>query len=613
MTTAMVAEKAGKVEGIVKSKVAVVPAAPVAAVPLGNLEEVELSRIYLDGGNHRMKELEDAEGVTRMAESLAREGQQQPIRVTQVHPVTHNTPFRLVFGERRFTAAGKLGWKTIKAFVSGPMSDLEIESVRAIENLARRDLELAEIVRLVCKLSEVLTADGKTRGEDLSEEQVCQAIAKRLGHAVSWVRDHLRLGRFSEKSVGFRLMAEGMKQPDGAFVKLPKQHAREIAKLADPTVRDEVAEWCLTRKYNWDEVPRHIEEVRERCSELMFTLKTVPWKLDMTFAGRQACVGCPHNSKNDLKLFDGGEKSDLAAAAEGLCLNKQCFDVKRAEAERISKAEAARVAKEIKAEPKKDQKSAMNTKTLEAQAPAGLRGDSFAQQVVQQVEKKPAAAKKRLAAGDLKESPETKANRELERAMSEYGTKIFKVVLDAAYGKPGRAAATAMLGENKLVPNGYDKKIITPVVMKLLKGTKAPTIADIAAIEKDVEGSYCPVTNSLEQVSTEVLIELAATWELKVPRAPVLADFMPKAEKLLKAGPLNHACPSCKVGVGKPCLTGDLPAGVKVHASRSKLANAETAKVHPPVGKVIAANKAKGGGKTKAAAAVKGKKKQKKK
>ena len=76
-------------------------------------------------------------GLNDLVSSLETNGQLSPIRV-RVSPKGKDK-YQLVFGHRRFMAAKKLDWKTIRAeVVSASEEKMAIESL--IENLDRKDL-----------------------------------------------------------------------------------------------------------------------------------------------------------------------------------------------------------------------------------------------------------------------------------------------------------------------------------------------------------------------------------------------------------------------------------------------------------------------------------------
>jgi len=80
------------------------------------------------------KELEDIESLM---ESMRKYGQLCPIIIN-----SHN---ELLAGERRLTAAIRLGWPTIEAIVLDKDDELEMLEIELEENLARANLSNSEI------------------------------------------------------------------------------------------------------------------------------------------------------------------------------------------------------------------------------------------------------------------------------------------------------------------------------------------------------------------------------------------------------------------------------------------------------------------------------------
>jgi ParB/RepB/Spo0J family partition protein len=69
-----------------------------------------------------------------------------------VQPNKDGTKFELIWGNRRYLAAKKLGWKTIDAVYANTETEEESMIVNAIENMQREDVPLAEQGRIFAEL-----------------------------------------------------------------------------------------------------------------------------------------------------------------------------------------------------------------------------------------------------------------------------------------------------------------------------------------------------------------------------------------------------------------------------------------------------------------------------
>jgi len=126
----------------------------------------------IDPPRHPLRESAESEGIDELAESMRAVGLLQPITV-----VEHGGRFEVLVGHRRYLASRYLGWTEIPAMVvdgEGP----SWVSVRAVENLQRRDFRFAEEVGMVVGLYDALGQDV-----DLVAETLCRGRA--------WVDDRL--------------------------------------------------------------------------------------------------------------------------------------------------------------------------------------------------------------------------------------------------------------------------------------------------------------------------------------------------------------------------------------------------------------------------------------
>lgn len=106
---------------------------------MAEIVNVRMSEIR-PGDNDRV--VFEAAGLRELADSLAAHGLAQPITV---RPMAAGG-YEIVAGERRWRAAGLLGWATIPAIVR-ELSDEDAAAVMLLENIARRDLSPIEEAR----------------------------------------------------------------------------------------------------------------------------------------------------------------------------------------------------------------------------------------------------------------------------------------------------------------------------------------------------------------------------------------------------------------------------------------------------------------------------------
>jgi uncharacterized ParB-like nuclease family protein len=108
------------------------------------------------------------ERVTKMAESLARDGQQHPIIVFTV-TVSPSPSYRIISGATRLAAASKLNWKFIQAKVVPGGAGVDHQIAELVENEFRADLSKSERTRMRARLKELRADQEKLLADALSE------------------------------------------------------------------------------------------------------------------------------------------------------------------------------------------------------------------------------------------------------------------------------------------------------------------------------------------------------------------------------------------------------------------------------------------------------------
>ncbi|MCC7666641.1 nucleoid occlusion protein [Liquorilactobacillus satsumensis] len=121
----------------------------------------------------------NSEKLAELAETLKEHGLLQPIIVREYEP----EHYEIIAGERRFRAAGLLGWEKIPALVK-QLSDNEAASLAVVENLQREGLTVIEEAKAYQELMQL---------NKLTQNELAQAIGK----SQSFVANKLRLLKLS--------------------------------------------------------------------------------------------------------------------------------------------------------------------------------------------------------------------------------------------------------------------------------------------------------------------------------------------------------------------------------------------------------------------------------
>jgi len=556
-------------------------APPILGVNLkGELLDVELAKI-IDPKlpSDRLERDGDDERVRHLAKSMSEVGQLQPVMLERLV----DGRFARVFGRRRVSAARILKWDTIRAVVVPPLPDDVRRTVVAVENVQRQDLTPAEETLAVSELLELQAhAAAKQLGKPLAEGCgawsgrmvssavsfdeagpeakkalshdalldhrvrgiACELVAAMLAKPATWVRDRMYLLRLPDKAR--KLVLDG---------KLPLAHAREIAKLADEKRRAELAEdYAAGGDMSIsDSEPGKLEELQEDVRRSVFALNVVQWKLEVPFAGKPACEGCPHNSISSPGLFEhGGDVSkdmkagrgtyasiDAAKASDaGVCTLPACYEAKL----RSAKAAISATAKKIvdRPTPKKGEPAAKPISVPEYIDPKALdkkvrdrrqtnRGGTSGGHGPK--------AKKIDPAKAAREKAKQEAERKLEVALENRAAKAKKAI-DAALARiPGAALLLdLLLGTSAFrgMSSSYNLKkaqrvASSPAVASAVKKLKKPTLEHFVAIEKELRSGLNSISTWTDRNNGFVDV-LAKALGVEVEPAPTLDQFLAEAK-----------------------------------------------------------------------------------
>lgn len=145
--------------------------------------DIALSQIWIDRPSRQRKEIE----IEDLLESIPRRGVLVPIIVVEEEG-PGGQPYKLIAGERRFTASRQLALPTIPARLLQDLPPVEQRVVEFEENLRRKDLGWQDQCIAMAGLHEILTQQN---GEAWTYVQT----AENLGYSITWVQRCCRVAK----------------------------------------------------------------------------------------------------------------------------------------------------------------------------------------------------------------------------------------------------------------------------------------------------------------------------------------------------------------------------------------------------------------------------------
>ena len=145
--------------------------------------DISLKEIWIDRANRQRKELV----IDDLLESIPRNGVLVPI-ILLPEEGPAGQPYKLIAGERRYTASTKLGLPTIPARMLPELSAVEQRVVEFEENLRRKDLGWQDQCLAMAGLHEVLT-------QQHGSEWNYTKTAENLGYSPAWVQRCCRVAK----------------------------------------------------------------------------------------------------------------------------------------------------------------------------------------------------------------------------------------------------------------------------------------------------------------------------------------------------------------------------------------------------------------------------------
>lgn len=520
----------------------------------------------------RIPGLEDQAEIEGLARSMHAATQLQPILLE----LTSRGLVR-VFGRRRVAAARLLGWKTIRATVVPELSEVQRRTVIAVENIQRKqltaveetigvaeliELQALEAARQVCQETRTTLGNaGAWSGRVVQEvdverimgcppdqiaanrhdvlldhrvrDRACVLVGALLSRDAKWVRDRMYIGRLGTHAR--ELIRAG---------KLPLQHAREIAKVADEDRRRELAEAYAAGGNTSisDTEPGRFIELQNEVSRCLMSLEQAPWKLDVEFAGRPACVTCHLNSVNQPGLFEHGGRISLDMvggvgrgyeeikdkdAATGICTGRDCYAAKLRVAKQALADTASRVV---------DRNQAARPEAIRI-----LDKTAINEKVSERRRLRQAQPRTSSGGGEdttrpgIAPNPRRMAEGKFEDAMRQYLMKREHEIAAKVIGKePVRCAYATLLASYlsrvAAMPKAkMDRAFKSPEFISAVKCLTNPTGKDFVAIANLYDGG-CPdeFFPCYENGADETCLRVVAVLGLSDGPAPKLEDFMPK-------------------------------------------------------------------------------------
>ncbi|MDQ4121703.1 MAG: ParB/RepB/Spo0J family partition protein [Acidobacteriota bacterium] len=259
----------------------------------------------------------DLAALDELADSLKQHGFIQPITV---RPNGSPESFEIVCGERRYRAALKAELKEVPVIVKN-LTDEQVLDLQIQENLQRQDVH---------PLDEALGYEHlqKTLNIGISE------LALRVGRSEKYVVNRLKLNDLTDEIK--ELLSKDV---------LPVGHALEISKYP-AEIQTEILSFCFGTTWVPGQghvpdaaKPKPLRSVVEQIGEkILLNLKQAPFSTKATNlrADGLACVECPQRTGAETLLF-----AELNEAKADCCLNKICYEGKRARHIELQRAAAS--------------------------------------------------------------------------------------------------------------------------------------------------------------------------------------------------------------------------------------------------------------------------------
>ncbi len=175
---------------------ALIPQVPSEAVKTEEQPKEGLFHISIDkikSNPYQPRTRMDEEKLSELTASIREKGIIQPVVVRPA-----GEEYELVAGERRLTAAKRLGWEKIPVVITGKLSKEEMLELSLIENLQREDLNPIDTAKGYKRLMEECSISQDQMAQKIGKDRSTIANTLRLLHLPEEVQKSVSEGELSE-------------------------------------------------------------------------------------------------------------------------------------------------------------------------------------------------------------------------------------------------------------------------------------------------------------------------------------------------------------------------------------------------------------------------------
>ena len=236
--------------------------------------EIEIEKIIVK--SNPRKDFGDMDELTA---SVKEKGVIEPVIVKSLD----NGKFELIAGERRLRAAKSAGLKKIPCQVYSEGSESDIEEIKLIENIHRKDFNPVE------------EAEAFKTYLDSAKHSI-DTLSKRISKSKMYIQRRLELLNLPDEIQ--KSLCDG---------KIQLGHALMLARIKNRSDQKKMLKEIVRNKMGVTESEKHLkyDDSFARLEDSVFDTAS--------------CKGCRHNGGEQALLFESGTE------LKGLCLNRKCF------------------------------------------------------------------------------------------------------------------------------------------------------------------------------------------------------------------------------------------------------------------------------------------------
>lgn len=267
---------------------------------MNNAEQRNIAIYEIETSDMNPRQLDKkSQSYKDLVASIKTNGIQVPIALEQIA----KEKYRIIYGERRYTAAKELKLSHIPALVYSNITDQEIFDMTYHENFEREDLTIKEQIKAVELLFNVYSKDLK-------------AVSSKLGLTPMETSRRLHCTLLSPK------MLKAMDDPESPLSKFTFAHLELLGRLPRATQEEFVDEIKDNDRHvrSWDGEICSVKDLNKLLNvSFLHRLKAMPWTT--------ACEACVKRSDRLETLF-GPE--DIKATKGAACLDIDCWNTNNA-------------------------------------------------------------------------------------------------------------------------------------------------------------------------------------------------------------------------------------------------------------------------------------------